>query len=310
VAKMKIKKVGNEKKVKTYKVNILLNQNNQDGFFVGDKVLNKECDLKGRITKIENNTIFVTYEDKTIERIAKSNANEVLSYVDDIQTVISPMSPQISNNVVTKAIDNLSKAGEIFNEEEVKVDKRKMRINEEYEKIKKDKQIDAKTKQIEDIINLGISKGIVDKDEFEMEKVKLSMMNERDFEEYKDNILAFNSKSVVTSLKDNEEDEHLTEGEQMLQRIKNGENLVASNMDFERFSGGSNDSRSLESIANCRNDYIPPKQYAQNQFQTQQGFTQYQQPPMINNLSNTREAMEYDKNGWMKELDWTLLSRN
>jgi hypothetical protein len=306
---MKIKKISNENKVKTYKVNILLNQNEQDGFFVGDKVLNKECNLNGKITKIDNNTIFVTYEDKTVERIRKSNANEVLSYVDDVQTVISPMSPQISNKVVTKAIDNLSKAGEIFNDEEVKIDKRKMRINAEYENYKNNKEENEKEKNITDIINLGISKGLIDKDEFEVEKVKLSMMGERDFEEYKDNILSFNSKSVVTSLKEDEEDEQLTEGEKMLKRIKNGENLVASNMDFEKFSGGSNESRSLENIASYNTPYTPPKQYAQSQFQTQ-GFSQYQQQPIINNLSNAREAMSFDKNSWMGELDWTVLSRN
>ena len=163
---MKLRKIDNNKETKNYKINISLYSSlDKNEFLVGDKVINNKYKLKGRVSKIESDVLLITYTDKTIERINKNDAIKILSYVDDIQTIIDPMSPQISNNKVKTIINNLSESQELF--EEQKIDRKNMRINEEYEKMKVNKENTLKETKIESLINLAISKGLVDKDEFD-----------------------------------------------------------------------------------------------------------------------------------------------
>ena len=280
---MKLKKIINDQKTKNYKINISLYSSlNKNEFLVGDKVINTKYNLKGRVSKIESDILLITYDDKTIERINKNDALKVLSYVDDIQNIIDPMSPQISKNKIKKVINNLSESQELF--EEQKIDKQKMKINEEYEKMKLNKENSLKESKIENLINLGISKGLIDKDEFDLEKTKLLMMDENDYKEYEDNIVNFNSKSIVTSKNNQEIDPNLTEAERALLEIKNGNNVIASNIDFDKIS---NDSRDLSTISKKSNSNV-----------------------MINNMSEDYSQYQYNQNKWMNDLDWTTLSWN
>lgn len=280
---MKLKKIINDQKTKNYKINISLYSSlNKNEFLVGDKVINTKYNLKGRVSKIESDVLLITYNDKTIERINKNDALKVLSYVDDIQNIIDPMSPQISKNKIKKVINNLSESQELF--EEQKIDKQKMKINEEYEKMKLNKENSLKESKIENLINLGISKGLIDKDEFDLEKTKLLMMDENDYKEYEDNIVNFNSKSIVTSKNNQEIDPNLTEAERALLEIKNGNNVIASNIDFDKIS---NDSRDLSTISKKSNSNV-----------------------MINNMSEDYSQYQYNQNNWMNDLDWTTLSWN
>lgn len=280
---MKLKKIINDQKTKNYKINISLYSSlNKNEFLVGDKVINTKYNLKGRVSKIESDVLLITYNDKTIERINKNDASKILSYVDDIQNIIDPMSPQISKNKIKKVINNLSESQELF--EEQKIDKQKMKINEEYEKMKLNKENSLKESKIENLINLGISKGLIDKDEFDLEKTKLLMMDENDYKEYEDNIVNFNSKSIVTSKNNQEIDPNLTEAERALLEIKNGNNVIASNIDFDKIS---NDSRDLSTISKKSNSNV-----------------------MINNMSEDYSQYQYNQNNWMNDLDWTTLSWN
>ena len=280
---MKLEKIINDQKTKNYKINISLYSSlNKNEFLVGDKVINTKYNLKGRVSKIESDILLITYDDKTIERINKNDALKVLSYVDDIQNIIDPMSPQISKNKIKKVINNLSESQELF--EEQKIDKQKMKINEEYEKMKLNKENSLKESKIENLINLGISKGLIDKDEFDLEKTKLLMMDENDYKEYEDNIVNFNSKSIVTSKNNQEIDPNLTEAERALLEIKNGNNVIASNIDFDKIS---NDSRDLSTISKKSNSNV-----------------------MINNMSEDYSQYQYNQNNWMNDLDWTTLSWN
>ena len=282
---MKLKKINSSKKNKNYKINIIFDKDNKSKFFVGDKVLNKLSNEESKIIKIDDKNIFIQYNDKTIERINKDNALQTLSYIEP-KVQLPSINSKTSSKVINRVLDNLSQSNEIFeNEKEVKYDKNKSRINEEYELYLNDKNKNEKNKKINDIINLGISKGLIDKDEFDIEKEKLLLMTDRDFEDYVDNILNFNSQSIVTSLKDEEDDPNLTEAERALAEIKKGNNLIATNIDYDKIP---NNSRSLDVIAsNKKNTNV-----------------------VINNVSSEQEQYNYDKNNWMKELDWTLLSKN
>lgn len=282
---MKLKKINSSKKNKNYKINIIFDKDNKSKFFVGDKVLNKISNEESKIIKIDDKNIFIQYNDKTIERINKDNALQTLSYIEP-KVQLPSINSKTSSKVINRVLDNLSQSNEIFeNEKEVKYDKNKSRINEEYELYLNDKNKNEKNKKINDIINLGISKGLIDKDEFDIEKEKLLLMTDRDFEDYVDNILNFNSQSIVTSLKDEEDDPNLTEAERALAEIKKGNNLITTNIDYDKIP---NNSRSLDVIAsNKKNTNV-----------------------VINNVSSEQEQYSYDKNNWMKELDWTLLSKN
>jgi len=287
---MRLKRVINNKNNKRYRINIDLYSSLDNGeFLVGDKVFNKKYNLKGRVQKIESDVLLVKYSDGTIERINKDNAINVLSYVDDIQTAIDPMSPQISKNNVEKIINNLAEAQELFKEENINENKYNMRINKEYEKLKVNKEKNIKEDKINKLINLGVSKGLIDKDEVELEKTKLSMMAEEDFKEYEDNIISYNSKSIVTSKINQEINPNLTEAERALLEIKNGNNVVA-NIDYSKIPNSSK-SRNLSDLTMSNNKL------------------NHKSNVMLNNMIDNNQY-SYNNNSWMDELDWTITSRN
>ncbi len=275
---MKLKKVNNTNALKNYKINIKLNSYYKDKFYVNDQVMTKKDKQKGIISKINNDFIFVTYADKTIERFDKSTAKQYLEYVDDAESQVSPLTPQ------NLKADDFSK---------IPISKL---AEKEYKKVKKQKELTEQEKQIDDIIKLGIKKGIIDKDDYEQEKLACSLMTSEDLQDYIDNINEFNSTSIVYSQTD-EEDKNLTEGELMLKRIKEGGPISAGNIDFSKFESNSN-SRSLADISTIPTGVDALKKTASTL------------PPVLSNVSIQDESKQFDKYSFLNDIDWTLLSRN
>lgn len=278
---MKLKNITNDGSLKNYKINIKLNSYYKDKFYVNDEVITKADRQKGIISKINSDFIFVTYADKTIERFNKNNAREFLEYIDDVEEQVSPLTPQ---NLQADDFSNIpiSKVAE-----------------REYKKVKQKKVIDEKEQKIIDIVKLGIQKGLIDKDDFEQEKLACSLMNDEDLQDYIDNINEFSSQSIVTS-KTDDVDPNLSEAERMLLRIKENGPVSAGNIDFNKFSSNSN-SRSLMDIAG-----VPTGMDAMNKTASS-GFTL---PPVLSNISTENENKQFNKYSFLNDMDWSLYSRN
>lgn len=280
---MKLKKISNSKASKNYKINIKLNSYYKNKFYVDDEVITKKDKQRGRVTKINNDFVFVTYADKTTERFSKDTARQFLDYVDDVETQVSPLTPQ-----------NLKP--DDFNRN-VPIDKLAER---EYKKVKQQKVLSEKEQQIINIINLGIQKGIIDKDDFEQEKLACSLMNEEDLQNYIDEINEFNSQSIVTS-KTDDIDPNLTEAERMLLQIKENGPVSAGNIDFNKFHSNSN-SRSLSDISGTPTgmDVMREKTASSNSL-----------PPIISNIPPNSEKQQFsNKYSFLDELEWSLYNRN
>lgn len=274
---MKLRNISNNEALKNYKINIKLNSYYKDKFYVNDEVIVKQDKRKGIISKINNNYIFVTYSDKTIERFNKLNAKEYLEYVDDVQEQVSPLTPQ---NLQANDFSN------------VPIDKV---AEKTYNKVKQKKELNEKEQKIVDIINLGIQKGLIDKDDFEQEKLACSLMNENDLQDYIDNINEFSSQSIVTS-KTEEVDPNLTEGELMLRKIKENGPISAGNIDFNKFK--SSGSRSLSDISGVPTGINALKKEASINLS-----------PVISNISADENKFN-DKYYFLNEMDWTTINRN
>ena len=267
---MKLKKVKTAESCKVYKVNIKLNSYYKNQFCVGDSVISKRDNSKGKISKIKNNTIFVEYADKTIERFDQLNASNYLDYVDDIQDVIAPLTSQISL---------------------------KEKAKKSHAKIKASEKLSEKEKHIEDIINLGIKKGIIQNDEFELEKLKCNSMSDEDFEDYENDIMNYKSSAIISNNDpNNPELEEMSEAERALYEIRNGKGSVSVNPDemIKKFEGTSRaQTRSVSAVANTNpinsEDKIPTM-------------------PILNNVSNVETQKLFNKYSFLDEIDWTVLS--
>lgn len=273
---MKLKKVGNTQSLKNYKINIKLNSYYKDKFYVNDQVITKKDKQRGIVSKINKDFVFVTYANKTIERFDKTTAKQYLEYVDDVETQVSPLTPQ------NLQADDFSK---------LPIDKL---AENEYNKLKAEKQLSEKEIQVDNIVKLGIQKGLIDPDDYEQEKLICLTMGENELQAYIDNINEFNSQSIVYSQTD-DDDKNLSEGELMLKKIKDGGSITAGNIDFSKFSSKGS-SRSLMDISGVPTGVDALKKTAS-------------MPPVLNNFTNS-EDKQFNKYGFLDEMNWTLYNRN
>lgn len=268
---MKLKKINNNEKIKNYKININLNSYFKNRFCVGDTIQNKEDNLIGVIEKIKNGTIFVKYKDNTVERFNELNAKEYIDFAD------------IEMPNLTQPQDIKRNLKDIPFTQDIPVDKIAER---EYKTITKQAEQNNKEKEVESIVKLAVSKQMIDKDEYEIEKLKALSMDKQDFEDYKDEVYNFNSQSIVSSDND-DEDENLTEAEKMLKKVKSGKIQTAGNVDFDSIQSDTRDITTINKTATINDKKnIPPVI-----------------SPIINN-------QEYNKYSWMNEIEWTMGSRN
>ena len=79
------------------KVKIIQSNNTYDNSFkIGQKIKHKEENIYGTVRFIGKNHIAVAWDDNTRERFNFNDIHEHLSYVDSIQTLVAPLTPQIS----------------------------------------------------------------------------------------------------------------------------------------------------------------------------------------------------------------------
>jgi len=141
-------------------------------------------------------------------------------YIDDIQTVIAPTTPQITKTEEIKNSENTIENFSGFNIDDT---------------IK-----DIKMKNAMKLINMSLNKNMIEPEDKDLELQKILALDDESFKIYQNEILEYDSSHEVTS--NVEEDDTLTEAEKALKRIKgNGKDSSISNVDY-------NDSRDLASI--------------------------------------------------------------
>jgi hypothetical protein len=161
-------------------------------FKVGSKIKHKEEGLIGEIKFIGAEKLSIVWNDNTRERMDFDEAKKSLEYVDDIQTLVAPITPQISkdeevkeakltpevNEVLEaglKALDNDEISDDIIEDgyqekfENISVDVEKVKlqrkVNELEDKLTTKKTGNIKDKIAKELVDLAISKGMIESDE-------------------------------------------------------------------------------------------------------------------------------------------------
>jgi hypothetical protein len=207
----------------------------------GSKVRHKEEGIVGEIKFIGSEKVAVVWEDNTRERISFDEARKNLEYIDDIQSIVAPTTSQMSynptvNKMLDKAIASLdedeldeeiieigSVEAILTSEKDFDIEKIKMQrtINDLNDQLVEKKTDSMKEKIARELVDVAIMKGIIDRDDLDLEITKVMSFSDSEFENYKTSVLDYETDgSIVTSSFAPIQPE-MTEAEKMLARIKN-----------------------------------------------------------------------------------------
>lgn len=169
----------------------------------------KNNDKYGRISKVEKENIQITYDDKSKEVLSKKDASAILEIINvDIE-------PQIVEEKIEKIVEQPKKTS------------------------KRKKSIKPKDR-IQDILELAVKKGEIEKDEMDIKRVELEMLNEEQLDEYERKVQDSYDEDV--SVEDTKEENiEMTPAERALAELRANGKAQTSTVAFSSDSG----SRSL-----------------------------------------------------------------
>jgi hypothetical protein len=332
-------------------------------FKLGQLVKYKSEDIIGKIDYIDDTKLIVLWHDNTKERIKLAEAVNELEYVDSIQTLVAPMTPQVSKepaNTEADAItdENINKAlaaldlneqNDNDNDIEVINAEPPVTANIDIEKLKLQRKVgelehkfttkvtnNLKEKIAKELIDVMVLKDMIDKDDVDVELQKILTMNDAEFEDYKNQVVAYQKDgNEVTSTV--EETAPLTEGELALRRIRSGQSSDVKIANESTINDS--DRRSLNQVRDNKitfnNQYVIPnfedqftdilsskvneanEQPVRNQVKVAE---QTKTLPGFENLHGltrplvpTKPAKQFPVNSQMSELfsdfDWTIVSK-
>ncbi|MFW6243334.1 MAG: hypothetical protein ACOC2W_04175 [bacterium] len=216
------KKNNNNFKVNLSKTKNIIDKRNKNKennieieFKKGQMVKHIEEKIVGEIKHIGTEKVVIAWEDNTRERMNVNEAKDNLEYIDDVQDSISPLSPQRTKQE-DEIESNIEKNNDNIDIEKIKM---KRKIEQLEDKLTKKSSNNIKNKVADDLIDLMVSKGMIDEDDREIEKTKIIAMDDNEFNQYKDEVINYDDSHKVSSK--TESYEPLTEAERALQKIKN-----------------------------------------------------------------------------------------
>ena len=184
-------------------------------FSIGDYVAYKDdLDIVGKIISADNNKYIIRWADNSTERIRINNLSE-------LQHVDKPAIERPIDDTTTNKVSDTESLKENSNDKVEEIPKSKSKrkgltrksdeniisndspnvLKEAKELIQQHKENndnkqkaenDAKYAAANEIVELGIQKGMIDKDDKDVELMTVSTLSDNEFEDYKQRVLAFN----------------------------------------------------------------------------------------------------------------------
>jgi len=202
-----------------------------NNFNINDYVKNNN-NLYGIIKDKNDNYIIVNWNDNTYERlqiplinknylirISKNEYSDNINYVDTIESQISPLQTSTVNTASSQ--DNFTKnnlTGNNHTESEQVIEKNAVKISK--------KELSAENNnKITQLINLALNKGIIDPDEVETEKLKLTAFDDEALKQYEEMLNNTSDEGEVISLSESQIDTsglspQEAEAQNMLHKLK------------------------------------------------------------------------------------------
>ena len=198
-------------------------------FNIGDTVRSIAEHITGTISAIANHKLIINWDDNTKERLPLQDAPSEIELIDTTLNETASISENDSKDISENDSENDSESISAY------VDTTETLVNPtepstsnpeklDMEKIKLQHKIDrledkASKKQINDvkysaaskIISLAVQKGMITQDEYDMEMMKVSALNDAEFKEYEDSVMQFSDDgSVVETMSDAQQEDDYT----------------------------------------------------------------------------------------------------
>ena len=198
-------------------------------FNIGDTVRSIAEHITGTISAIANHKLIINWDDNTKERLPLQDAPSEIELIDTTLNETASISENDSKDISENDSENDSESISAY------VDTTETLVNPtepstsnpeklDMEKIKLQHKIDrledkASKKQINDvkysaaskIISLAVQKGMITQDEYDMEMMKVSALNDSEFKEYEDSVMQFSDDgSVVETMSDAQQEDDYT----------------------------------------------------------------------------------------------------
>lgn len=201
-----------------------------NNFNINDYVKNNN-NLYGIIKDKNDNYIIVNWNDNTYERlqiplinknylirISKNEYSDNINYVDTIESQISPLQTSTVNTASSQDnfIENDFTNNQSTENEQV-MEKNTVKISK--------KELSAENNKITQLINLALNKGIIDPDEVETEKLKLTAFDDAALKQYEEMLNNTSDEGEVISLSESQIDTsglspQEAEAQNMLHKLK------------------------------------------------------------------------------------------
>lgn len=194
-------------------------------FNVGDTVEHVEEQLKGKISFVGKTKLAVNWEDNTKERFTFDDANEELkvieAYVDTTENEVNPLESSSSNPEVKPSTEvskeqvaktSTKAAAEASNEikiDKIDIEKEKLqhKIDKLENKITNNMTASMKEKVANELVDLAVSKGMIDEDDKDLEIVKLSSLNDDEMRQYEQDVINYSDDGNIVELANETESE-------------------------------------------------------------------------------------------------------
>lgn len=181
-------------------------------FVIGDTVEHIEEKIKGKISFIGETKLAINWEDNTKERFTFDDADKELkkieAYVDTTESEVNPLESSSSNPEKVVTVQEAVKADSV-KIESVDIEKEKLqhKIDKLENKITNNMTANMKEKVANELVDLAISKGMLDEDDRDLEIVKLSSLNDEEMKQYEQDVINYSDEGNIVELANESEEE-------------------------------------------------------------------------------------------------------
>ena len=270
-------------------------EDNKPVYNIGDTVEHVEEKIKGKISFIGKTKLAINWEDNTKERFTFDDAKEELkvieAYVDTTESEVNPLESSSSNPEAITESETITKQETVAKTEVVKdtedihvdaidIEKEQLqhKIDKLEHKITNNMTANMKEKVANELVDLAISKGMIDADDKDLEIVKLSSLNDEEMRIYEQDVINFSDDGNIVELANEAETDDdyagLTEEEIEAKKMLGSLRLKGSAPSVPQVAKSSAESRNLSEVK-YDSANVDPRTFTNNQNELEESLASY-----------------------------------
>jgi hypothetical protein len=278
-------------------------KHNKQLFSVGDKVEHIEEKINGKVAFIGKTKLAINWEDNTKERYTFDDADKELklveAYVDTTETEVNPLESSSSNPEKVEAAIEQNDIDTTIKLDTIDVEKEKLqhKIDKLENKITNNMTANMKEKVANELVDLAISKGMIDADDKDLEIVKLSSLNDEEMRQYEQDVINYSDDGNIVELANEKEKDDdyagLSDEEIEAKKMLGSLRLKGTAPSTPSVSESSGESRKLSEVK-YDSANVDPRTFTNNQNELEESLANYlgSIPNNIKNETSTTRDMK------------------